>query len=258
MNIRVGLCTIAFQKEPLEKIFDLAAGEGIDCVEIWGKENHLPLDAGSGKAAAVARMASQRDLPIFSYGSYVRVFDEESDENFKKAVEMTVALSAGILRVWAGGGPSAEANMEETLPVLAEKSRRLAEIAEQAGIIAAFECHAHNLIDSSDCIVSLLQTVNRSNLRSYYQILVEYNGEDPYMQAERLAPYTVAAHVHNVYESDLEPRYLESGTLDYPKIASLLAEGGFSGPLFIEFVDSGDPVAAFRKDAAFLKSIKDM
>jgi hypothetical protein len=58
--MKVGLCTIAYQEQPLVEALDRAAGMQFDGVELWGKPPHLPVGAGDAEGRAIGEAIRER------------------------------------------------------------------------------------------------------------------------------------------------------------------------------------------------------
>jgi sugar phosphate isomerase/epimerase len=67
-----------------------------------------------------------------------------------------------------------------------------------------------------------------------------FHGPDPYEELARVAPYAVNVHAKTVVQAQGKP----AQPADYPRIAQLLRDVGFSGYLSLEYEAKEDPKTA--------------
>ena len=163
--IRSGLVSVTFRQLTPERIVQLVAGAGLDGIE-WGGDVHVP-HGDVERAREVRTMTAEAGLEVVSYGSYYRAAHSEPAE-FDGVLASAVELRAPLIRVWAGGAASEEAD-EQYRRTVVEDSRRIAELARQEGIGIAFEFHANTLTDTNESALNLFQSIEHDNIGSYWQ-----------------------------------------------------------------------------------------
>lgn len=204
----------------------------------WGGDVHVP-HGNTLKAQEVAKMTRDAGLAISAYGSYYR-FDEEIP--FASVLETAVALSAPLIRVWAGRLGSAAADEGYWQKMLAQ-SQRIADMAEKAGITVAFEYHGGTLTDTRASALRLLSEINHPNLRSYWQPLFTHTLDERMQGLQEISPWLTNVHVYHWIERTKYP--LEAGWDDWQQYFSELAKLPGEHYASLEFVRDNDPTQFF-------------
>ena len=252
--MKTALCTIAFKELPVEQVLDLARSNGLDGVEIWGKEPHLGEPYDAERVARLREAVEQRGLAVSAFGSYVNPFMEDFEAQSQAALDIAVDLSTPIVRIWSGGG----ASKDVTDDVYAQAVARLKEWcprAEERELTLAFEFHDNSITDNARGIVKLIEDVGCPNLKTYYQPSRREGADDPYESAETVGPYVVSVHAQNWAADEKGRSSIGEGEVDYRRVVQILRKHGFNGYLEIEFVDEADKLAALAADAAFLRQL---
>ncbi len=204
----------------------------------WGGDVHVP-HGNTLKAQEVAKMTRDAGLAISAYGSYYR-FDEEIP--FASVLETAVALSAPLIRVWAGRLGSAAADEGYWQKMLAQ-SQRIADMAEKAGVTVAFEYHGGTLTDTRASALRLLSEINHPNLRSYWQPLFTHTLDERMQGLQEISPWLTNVHVYHWIERTKYP--LEAGWDDWQQYFSELAKLPGEHYASLEFVRDNDPTQFF-------------
>ena len=253
--IHSGLVSITFRKLVPRAIVDLVRQAGLASIE-WGGDVHVPYGQAD-IAATVAAMTGDAGLQVASYGSYYRAGVSEADGlAFERVLETAVVLSAPTVRVWAGHRGSAEADASARAAVI-EDARRIAELAQAAGITVSFEYYRGTLTDTNASALALLQEIAHPNIRSYWQPPVgaplAYCGQG----LDRVLPYLTNVHVFHWLADpsgrDVDRRALAEGDAVWPQYLSKLAATGRDHFALIEFV-RGESPEQFLADAQVLKN----
>ncbi|MBD3183267.1 TIM barrel protein [Candidatus Poribacteria bacterium] len=255
--MKIGLCTIAFQELPLKDVLDIAAKSGFDGVEIWGKPPHTPMEYDIEYIKSVSQMAKERELDIFSFGSYVNPLMENYKDQWNTAFNITENLGTEIMRVWSGGGPSSQMSEDVKNKIFAVFGE-MAEEAEKREIILAIEMHGNNLTDKAENIVALMEKINSPYLKTYYQPRFSEDADDPYKAAEMIGKYVVNVHAQNAKvepDGKVTPCGISEGAVDYKRILKILKSKGFDGYIEVEFVHGEDKLKALKRDRDFLMEI---
>jgi len=163
--MKTGLVSVTFRRLTIDEIIILAAKAGIDGIE-WGGDVHCPPD-DLKKISEAAAKTKASGLEVASYGSYYKI---GVDDNFGDILAAARTLDAPNIRCWAGNTGSRDASIEYRDRVV-EDARKIADIAEDAGISVSFEYHGQTLTDTQESTVKLLQEVDRKNIFTYWQPL---------------------------------------------------------------------------------------
>lgn len=245
-----GLCSVTFRELSPEAIVEAAVKAGIDAIE-WGSDVHVPTD-DLLRAAEVKRMSDGAGLRVSSYGSYYRVgCRHDVRTGFEAVLESAQALGAPVIRVWAGDKGSAETD-EDRFMVIVEDARRIASMAEAAGIAVAFEYHNDTMTDTLESTLRLLRVIDHPNMRCYWQAghAGDYGREQ--FAIRQLAPYLSHIHVSHCSSGQRSP--LSEGVQEWGRCIRVLAELERDFHLLLEFV-RGDEVDQMIDDAAALKAL---
>ena len=255
--MKTGLCTIAFQELPLEKVLDIAAEYGFDGIEVWGKAPHIPDTYDPDYIKAILGMARERGLEIISFGSYVDPLMDDYNKHWDLAFRIARDLETKIMRVWSGGGASKDVTPESKAAIIS-RFREMTEKAQQQGIILATEMHANRFTDKAETILELLNAVDHPNLRTYYQPRFAPDADDPYEAARMIGEYVVNVHAQNVKPTSdgrMSSCGIAEGIVDYGKVVQILKSKGFDGCLEVEFVYGKDKMASLKRDRDFLAKL---
>jgi sugar phosphate isomerase/epimerase len=165
-------------------------------------------------------------------------------------------LGAPIVRVWAGRKGSADADAAYRDRVV-EDSRRIADLAEDAGLLVAYEFHGNTLTDTNESAIELLQQVAHTSVVSYWQPMQTASLPPGEGEAYRLAglrsilPWLAHVHVFH-WAGGRGRRPLAEGKALWRERVQLVRRTGRDHYALIEFVRNDEP-EAFLDDAAALK-----
>lgn len=245
-----GLVSVTFRALAPEEIVRLVQEAGLKGIE-WGGDIHVP-HGDLQRAREVHKMTVEAGLRVASYGSYYRVGHGEPVP-FERVLETALALQAPTVRVWAGKHGSAEADAAYREQV-AEDSRRIAELAAQAGVMVAYEFHGKTLTDTAASARALLEQVAHKNLRTYWQPAVGMAVEEALAGLEAILPWLANVHVFHWGGSAAERLPLAQGEEAWTRYLGRVAMAGGEHWALLEFVREDAP-HAFLEDARVLKSL---
>ena len=242
-----GLVSVTFRKLSPAQIVQMVSQAGLDGIE-WGGDVHVP-HGDMELAKEVRRLTESAGLKVASYGSYYRVGHQEPVP-FESVLATAKELAAPVIRVWAGkqGSDTADAAYWQT--VLAD-SRHIADLAEKAGVIVAFEFHGQTLTDTNDSALRLLQTAAHPNLRSYWQAPVSKDEAYCLAGLRSMLPYLSHVHCFSWKEYTRLPLAEHQGAWRKYLAAAATVPGNHF--VMIEFVTDETP-KNFEQDAATLKA----
>jgi len=236
--IRPGLVSVTFRRLTPQEIVALAiqaAQEGIE----WGGDVHVP-PGDLSYAREVARLTRDAGLEVASYASYYRL----EGDGFETVLETAVALTAPHIRVWAGRTGSAAAADAERARLI-EDGRRIAGLAQTAGIALSFEFHQGTFCDTAESTLSLLDEIDAGNFGSYWQPRTE-EGEGGLAV---LNPHVTNLHVFQWIGQDRRP--LAEGEAEWRRYLDIVGPQKDRWAL-LEFVADDSP-ERYLRDAQTLR-----
>ncbi len=170
------------------------------------------------------------------------------EEELKRKLDLAVRYGIPNLIVFSGN--RAGLTDEAGALVTAEGLRRLAPLAEAAGVTLVLELlnskvdHIDYQCDQSAWGVLVMSLVNASHVKLLYDVYhMQIMEGDIIRTIRQIAPHI--GHVHtggNPGRRDLD----ETQELYYPPIMAALAETGYTGFVGQEFIPRGDALAALR------------
>jgi len=253
--IKSGLVSVTFRHLSPKEIIDLVVEAKLDGIE-WGGDIHVP-HGDIAKAKEVCQLTTNAGLNIAAYGSYYKV--GESEQNglaFTNVLQSAIALTAPVIRVWAGKLPSSEANTAYRQGII-EDARRIADLANAEKIKIAFEYHSNTLTDTNESAKQLLGSVNHENIYSYWQPIInkdfEYNKSG---LAQAVGHKLQNIHVyHWVQKGDTRVmKALKQGYEEWKQYSDIADKIPGIHYAMLEFVENNLP-ENFLRDACTLKDI---
>ena len=247
--LKSGLTSVTFRNlKPLE-IIRLSNKSGLNGIE-WGGDVHVP-PKDVKLAKQVERMTTEEGLEVSSYGSYFRLVKNETND-FLNVVETAIVLKAPIIRVWAGSMGSKEADPAYRQK-LVEQSYKIAEIADDAGIMVAFEFHNNTLADTSEAVLGLLKDIAHHNMKTYWQ--PHTHASTSTNLKELKAVLQNLTNVHAFYFSDDKNKgLLQEGLDDWRQYIQAVSTTDKDHWVLLEFVKDNSE-ESFFKDAETLKEL---
>ena len=242
-----GLVSITFRELSPRQIVDLVVQAGLEDVE-WGGDIHVP-HGDIARAQEVRQMTVDAGLLVPSYGSYYRVGHEEPVP-FEPVLKTALALGAPIIRVWAGKRGSTDADQSYRSRVIQE-SRRIADLAAQAGLEVSFEFHGNTLTDTNASALQFYQEIAHPSVSAYWQPIVDADEAYRLQGLRDLLPWL--SHMHVLHWNRGQRQSLVDGTLLWQERFALARETGRDHGALIECVHDNTP-EGFLDDAATLKT----
>ena len=249
--ISFGLTSVTFRKLEYKNIIDLAVGYGLDGIE-WGGDIHVP-PGDIHRARKVYNATVESGLKVLSYGSYYKFgMPGETSGAFKPILETALCLNTKTIRVWAGTKASALHTCGEIKSII-EDIRDIADTAGEHGIDIAFEYHRGTLTDTSESTLSLLDGVNRENVKTYWQPNPDISHESNLCQLKAALPFLKNVHVFNWAAGNVRLP-LREAVGEWEIFFKIIRSSGKSHSMILEFVKDDDP-GQLKRDAAALLSM---
>ena len=247
MALHTGLVSVTFRKySPLE-VIDLVVKAGLEGIE-WGGDIHVP-PRNRLLAREIGKLTIDAGLAVAAYGSYYRV-GQTDQVPFEAVLETALELDAPTIRVWAGTKNSADAAEEDWARIAAD-GKRIAELADAAGLTISYEFHDHTLTDQAVSAVRLLKMIKKLNVRSLWQTPLGLSVEECLDGLRRVLGWLGNVHV-NCWNPGYTRLALREGQTDWMQYLQVIQSDSQDRYLMLEFVREDSP-EAFFEDAQTLK-----
>ena len=198
VKYNLGLVSISFRKNSPDEILCAMQTAGLTHIE-WGSDVHCPPD----KAKDIAALTKKYNIVCCSYGTYFKIGVTPAEEIYEY-INAAKILGTDILRLWCGDKNSGDYSDSEKQTLFAE-CRRLAEIAEQNGVILCMECHVNTYTNTKESALQLMGAVDSPNFKMYWQPNQFREIRENIEYAKLLSPYTEHIHVFNWKEKEKYP-----------------------------------------------------
>ena len=251
--ITPGLLSVTFRKLKPTEIVKLASDAGMQVIE-WGGDVHVP-HGDLTKAKEVRRITEDAGLITAAYGSYYRLLAEDGPD-FAAVLDAAVALGAPEIRVWAGNKGTFESDDVHFQAVVAE-SLRLADFAQKAGIVLAFEFHGGTINDTYEASRRLLDAAEHPAIKTFWQPPLQVPEAESLAGLRGLLPHVRDVHAfHWTVEENvgLIRHPLSAGATFWKQVLDILLGTGRDHAVMLEFVRDDSP-DVFREDAAALLAL---
>ena len=259
-RIKLGISTYSYwhfeeKKFPVETVIERAAEIGVECVDVLHRQMDLkeraPFDAeGRAYCRKLKRLAFRNGIDLVCLSTHQNfvsanpVARKASVDHTLKCLDIADALGTGCIRVNAGrwntipdfdefmkkrglepplAGHTEDEAFDWTIDGLGKCLKR----AEELGIVLALENH-WGLSRSPEGLLRLLAPFDSP----FIGALMDTGNflEDPYDKLKQIAPKTVFVQAKTYYGGGL----WYTLELDYPRIARILADAGYSGYVSLE------------------------
>ncbi len=246
--LQSGIVSVTFRQLSVEDILALAVRAGVAAIE-WGGDIHVP-HGDLAVAQKVRRLTSEAGLSIAAYGSYYRLGRSEAEGlPFERVLDTAAALGAPLVRVWAGDRGSLEADTAYRNQIAAE-SRRISDLAAQAGIAVGYEFHERTLTDTPESAVRLLREADHPALKTLWQPLEPDAWESRLEGLRQILPWLSHIHCYKCHDNIRLP--LAEGEEEWMHYLQAVNATGRDCAVLLEFV-RGDAPEAFLENAQTLK-----
>lgn len=193
--MKISLCSIGFRKSgyPLAEVIAKVSALGFDGIELWGQ--HLDRQDLDEVASCLDEHGLHVSMisPYFDLTGSARARAQAISDT-DRLVGCAAALDAPLLRVFTGVVGSRDATKEQ-FDACVSALKEMCDKSAEHGIGLALETHPKTLVDSARECITLLEAVDRPNLKLNLDIYHLWEVHfDPVAVLEWL--YDHVAHVH--------------------------------------------------------------
>ena len=156
-------------------------------------------------------------------------------EMIKNWLDISSMIGSTILRVFTGRNLPDGYSKEQVKTWLIEEYKLCAKYGEQTGVIVGLQNH-NEFLFKADEVIEILEKVNSE----WFGLILDISGlrttNDPYAEAEKLAPYANYWFIkEHVYQNQEKKR------TDMSKMASMIKQHDFRGYVSFESLSDGNP-----------------
>jgi L-ribulose-5-phosphate 3-epimerase len=209
----------------------------VELSAVPGWTEHVSLD---DDPAGVRRKLDGYGLTAVSLSAHSDLTTPDGLEHGIKGVRWAADYGLPIVNTAVGGHQSAD----ESEPAFLANVGRLADAAEDAGVVVALEIHG-DIMASSDETLPLLEKIGRDSVKVNYDTAnVEFYSGD--RATDDLPKITgQLAHVHLKDTTGGKGNWnfpaIGDGHVDFGRVLSILRDAGYSGPYSVEIEFEGEP-----------------
>ena len=242
----LGLVSVTFRKLSPIQILDLMKESGLRAIE-WGSDVHVP-PTDLEYAATIGKLTRDAGIRVASYGSYYRP-GVHTPQEFEPYLQAAIALSAPVIRVWAGNKGSADASSQERAAVIA-CTQAICDMAAKHNITICYEYHGGTLTDQIDSAMDAIRSVQRPNMKLYWQYNPALSLDENCAVLGRVLPHLQTVHAFSM-DASLIRHPLTDVAADWQAYRAILETSPADHPVLLEFVE-GDRPESFLRDAKTL------
>lgn len=272
------------QKKSLEDTLHWIADHGLKAVEFAGLDDQAKTDPFA-RAATLRDRCDKLGLKVVSYctgAEFLRPQDAQlrEVERLKREVDVAAILGAPTMRHDVTWGPANKLNdppvpaktFPAVLKYLVPALRAVADYAQTKSIKTSLENHGFYM-QASTRVEALIKAVRHPN----FGLTIDLGNflcvnENPVAAVTRLAKYVIMAHVKDFHvrpktamppagwfatptKIALRGAIVGHGTIDIPKVLSILKSKRYTGCLSLEFEGMEDAPFACEQGLAYLKTL---
>lgn len=162
-------------------------------------------------------------------------------EIIKDWLAISSAIGASILRIFTGRNIPDGYTKEQVKAWLVEEYKLCAQYGAEVGVIAGLQNH-NEFLFTADEVIDILKRVDSE----WFGLILDISGlrttEDPYAEAEKLAPYANYWFIkEHVYHNQEKKR------TDMAKMAAMIKRHDFRGYVSFESLSDGEPKAVIKE-----------
>ncbi|MCC7376951.1 MAG: sugar phosphate isomerase/epimerase [Verrucomicrobiales bacterium] len=256
---------------PIWEVLDFAAREGFDGIELVGDwpQGGYPASTESERLRALRRLYDGFGLRIFSIqlgaeGAFSPVAAERDRwlAEARDRLQLAKSLGASCTGLWPGGGLRGQ-TLDEALKQLTNTFREAAKIAQDLGILLAFEIEPPFVFRTEEHVHRILAETGHPNFKviydpSHFDVMNGSTGK-PHEMLKRVG----VANVGYLHLTDTDGTLRDGGTSKHLAAGEghanlmesfrVLREGGFNGWIMIDSWEIPDPYDACRKGLRMIR-----
>lgn len=201
MAYNLGLVSISFRKHAPKEILAAMKAAGLTWIE-WGSDVHAPKE-DLENLKKLSDLQKEYGVKCSSYGTYFTLGTTPVNElaEYFRAAKI---LGTRIVRLWCGEKDS-ELYSEAEKKQLFDTCRQAAAMAEECDVILCMECHNNTFTNRKEGALELMEAVNSSHFRMYWQPNQFREEAENIAYAGLLSSYTEHLHVFHWKEHDRFP-----------------------------------------------------
>lgn len=250
---------------PIWEVLDFAARMGFDGIELhanWPMGGY-PKSDESERIRALKRLYDAYGLQVFSIqtsagGAFSAAASERKRwlAEFRDQARLARALGCDCIGTWPGGRLRGQ-SFDEAIDHLAHSFREAAKIADDLGLVPAFEIEPVFIFNTEEHLRQILEKANHSALKTIYDPshfdLMNGSTGRPHEMLKRIG----VENIGYVHFTDTDGTRRDGGTskhlpcgdghIDVEASLATLWEGGFRGWMNIDAWQIPDPYDACRK-----------
>lgn len=250
---------------PIWEVLDFASRQGFDGVELTGHwpAGDYPKAAEKERIDALRRLYEAFGLQVFSLqmgaaGAFAP--DPEVRKQwiaqFRDHATFAKSVGTDCVGMWPGGALRNQ-TVDEAIGNLAKSFREVATIAEDLGLLAAFEIEPPFVFNTEEHLRKILEQTGHANLKtifdpSHFDLMSGSTGR-PHEMLKRIG----VENIGYVHFTDTDGTLRDRGTskhlpcgdghIDVPLALGTLRQGGFEGWIMIDAWEIPDVYDACRK-----------
>ena len=252
-RFQIGACDWSLRATCQLEALEVAREIGLDGVQVSFKTVEDGLDLRLPEVRQSYLETSKKlgvEICSLAMGGLNRVplaTSDEAEQWVRECIEVMPLLGQKVVLLAFFGNADLRGKPELQDRVV-DRLRRLAPLAEKAGVFLAIE----STLDA-DGHLRILRAVDSPAVRVYYDMLnMVHQGYDPYEDMRKLGGELIC-EIHCKESGTL----LGQGKLDFPRIKAILDDWGWSGWLVLEgAVDKSlGLVESYKRNAAYLRKV---
>ena len=219
----------------LEDVVDLAAGYGLDGVELTSY--YFPKDVTNEYLMNLKQQSFRLGLDISGTAignDFCHTPGALRDEQLamtREWIDYAATMGAPVIRIFAG---TVKEGDDETAAIARciEGINESLVYAAQKGVFLALENHG-GITDTPDHMLRIIDGVKDSPWFGVNLDGGNFNTDDPYRDLARIAPYAINAQIKVMVNNNGT-----KGVADFPRIVGILKDAGYRGYIVLEYEEN--------------------
>lgn len=246
--IKLGVNSVLFGKFSFATAAEYIAKSGYDGLEISaikGMCEHLELDRWQEQAAELKSIMADNNLEFFAMEEAAH-----DEERLMKAFEAGATIGIPIINIGPGGkptvGPDGQTNDDESFKASVEFVQKMAEKAEDFGVILCMKAHVGAAIYNTPTTLRALEGITSPAFGVDMDPSHIFRGqENPEEELAKVVSKMKHVHIRDCVERVGSPgtppmQACGRGNINLFGYCKALVDGGYSGPVDLEVIGAGD------------------